>query len=261
MQKQKRFLLDEARAVEPVKNTLRLTWEFIVLNKKFTLITMTLFFILNILTPYLGILAIVPSGVFSLIIQIYFSRLLYNAQDIEEFIEYTKASKVEEAVSKNAFVAIGAYFAWIILFIALLFILGLIVKNSGVHLESVKTVEELMPVAQILFLPIIILALFVSYIHPLVLSNIALAEDFKEGFLAPFTIFSPALWRASFKNGYPKYIIMIMGLTFLGALLLGIFMSLPIINMVAGFIFIVVMYVYIIFNSVVAMMGRRIVES
>ena len=260
MQEQ-RYLLDEARASEPIKNTLRLTWEFIVLNKKFTLITMTLFFILNILTPYLGILAIVPSGVFSLIIQIYFSKLVYNSQDIEEFIESIKGSKVEEAVSKNAFVAVGAYVAWVVLFVALIFVLGLVVKNSGVHLESIKTVEELMPIAQILFLPVVILTLFVSYIHPLVLSNIALAEDFKEGFLAPFTIFSPALWRASFKNGYPKYIIMIMGLTFLGALLLGIFMSLPIINMVAGFIFIVVMYVYIIFNSVVAMMGRRIVES
>ncbi len=260
MQEQ-RYLLDEARASEPIKNTLRLTWEFIVLNKKFTLTAMTLLLILNILIPYLGLLAIVPSSVFSLIIQIYFSKLVYNSQDIEEFIESIKGSKVEEAVSKNAFVAVGAYVAWVVLFVALLFVLGLVVKNSGVHLESIKTVEELMPIAQILFLPVVILTLFVSYIHPLVLSNIALAEDFKEGFLAPFTIFSPALWRASFKNGYPKYIVMIMGLTFLGALLLGIFISLPIINIVAGFIFIVVMYGYMVFNSVVAMVARRVVES
>jgi len=258
---QQRYLLDEALASEPIKNTLQLTWEFIVLNKKFTLTAITLFFVLNILTPYLGLLAIVPSGLFSLIIQIYFSRLIYHAQDIEELIENIKGSKVEEAVSKNAFVAVGAYIAWVILFIVLLFIVGLIIKNSGVPLENVKTVEELMPVAQILFLPIAILTLFVSYIHPLVLSNIALAEDFKEGFLAPFTLFSPSLWKASFKNGYPKYIVMIMGLTFVGALLLGIFMSLPIINIVAGFILVIVMYGYMVLSSVVAMMGRRMIEN
>ncbi len=260
MQEQ-RYLLDEARASEPIKNTLRLSWEFIVLNKKFTLTVLALLLLLNILTIFAGILGMVLSGIFALTIQIYLSRMVYFSEDIEKFVEQIKSSKVEIAVSNNAFVASGAYIAWLILFIVFIFVLALIVNNSGIPLEDIKTIKELMPVAQILFLPIVILTLLISYIYPLVQSNIALAQNIFEGFLAPFTIFSPALWRASFKNGYPKYIVMIMGLTFLGALLLGIFISLPIINIVAGFIFVVVMYVYMIFNSVVAMMGRRIVES
>ena len=261
MQKQRRFLLDEARAQEPIKNTLRLAWEFMILNKQFTLTAMSLLLLLNILTMFLGLLAMVLSGIFSLAIQIYFSKLLYYSQDIEEFVEQAKASKVEIAVSKNSFVATGAYFAWSILFLSLIFVLSMVVQSSGVSLENVTTVEELTPIWQILLLPMSILALLISYINPLVQSNIALAQNFKEGFFAPFTIFSPALWRSSFKNGYPKYIVMIMGLVFLGALFLGIFVSLPFINILASFIVIVVMYGYMILISVVAMMGRRMVES
>ncbi len=261
MQEQRKFLLDEARAEEPIKNTLRLAWEFIILNKKFTFTAMSLLLLLNILTLFLGSLGIVISGIFSLAIQIYLSKLVYYVKNIEEFVNETKASKIETAVSKNAFVATGAYWAWIILFLALLFILVLVVQSSGFALENVKRVEELTPVAQTLSLPMLILALLVSYINPLVQSNIALASDFKGGFFATFSIFSPTLWRSSFKNGYPKYIAMMIGLIFIGALIVGIFMSLPIINLLANFIFIIMMYGYMVLVSVVAMMGRRMIES
>ena len=261
MQEQRRFLLDEAIAKEPVKNTLRLAWEFMTLNKKFTLTAMSMLLLLNILTSFLGLLAMVISGVFSLAIQIYVSKLLYKAQHIEAFIEKTKNSKVEEAVAQNAFVSAGAYWALIVLFLALFFVLVMVVQSSGLSLANVKTLEELMPIAQILFLPMLILALWMSYIHPLVHSNIVLAQDFKGGFLATFTIFSPTLWQKSFKNGYPNYIVMMMGLIFLMALLLGIFISLPIISILANFIVIVVMYGYMILISVVAMMGRRMIEA
>ncbi len=260
MQEQRRFLLDEARAQEPVRNTLRLAWEFMTLNKKFTLTAMSMLLLLNILTAFLGLLAMVISGIFSLAIQIYVSKLFYKAQDIEEFIEDTKRSKVEEAVAQNALVSAGAYWALIVLFLALFFVLVMVIQSSGVSLENVKSLEELVPVAQRLFLPIFILALLMSYIHPLVHSNVALAQDFKEGFLAVFTMFSPTLWQNSFKNGYPKYIAMMMGLVFLGALFLGIFISLPIVNILANFIVIVVMYGYMVLISVVAMMGRRVIE-
>ncbi len=260
MQKQ-RYLLDEVRASEPIKNTLRLTWELIVLNKKFTLIVLSLLLLLNILTFFSGLFGMVLSGIFALTIQIYLSQMVYFSEDIEEFIEQIKSSKVEVAVANNAFVASGAYIAWLILFVVFIFVLALILKNSGIPLEDIKTINELISATQILFLPTVILTLLISYIYPLVQSNIALAQNIFEGFLAPFTIFSPALWRASFKNEYLKYIVMIMGLTFLGALLFGIFISLPIINIVAGFIFIVAVYVYMVFNSIVAMVARRIVES
>ena len=261
MQEQRRFLLDEARTQEPIKNTLRLAWEFIVLNKKFTLTAMSMLLLLNILTAFLGLLAMVISGVFSLAIQIYVSKLVYKAQNIEEFIEDTKSSKVEEAVAKNALVSVGAYWAWIVLFLVLFFILVMVVKSFGVSFENIKSIEELIPIAQTLFLPIFILALLLSYIHPLVQGNITLAQEFKGGFLAVFSMFSPTLWKNSLKNGYPKFIAMMMGLIFLAALLLGIFISLPIINMLANFIVIVVMYGYMILISVVAMMGRRMVEA
>ena len=261
MQEQRRFLLDEARVEEPIKNTLRLAWEFMTLNKKFTLTAMSMLLLLNILTQFLGLLAMVISGIFSLAIQIYVSKLVYKAKHIEEFIEDSKSSKVEEAVAKNALVSAGAYWAWIILCLALFFVLMMVVQSSGVSLENLKNVEELIPIAQILFLPMFILALLMSYIHPLVHSNIVLAQEFKGGFLAAFSIFSPTLWQNSFKNGYLKYIVMMMGLIFVGALFLGIFISLPIINILSDFIIIVVIYGYMVLSSVVAMMGRRMIDA
>ena len=116
MQKQ-RYLLDEVRASEPIKNTLRLTWELIVLNKKFTLIVLSLLLLLNILTFFSGLFGMVLSGIFALTIQIYLSQMVYFSEDIEEFIEQIKSSKVEVAVANNAFVASGAYIAWLILFV------------------------------------------------------------------------------------------------------------------------------------------------
>ena len=261
MQKENMRLIDEALQYEAIKNTFRLAWEFIVLNKKFTLTAMSMLLLLNILTAFLGLLGMVISGVFSLAIQIYVSKLVYKAKNIEEFIKDAKSSKVEEAVAQNALVSAGAYWAWIVLFLALFFTFVMVLETSGVALENIKSLEALMPIAQTLFLPIFILALLLSYIHPLVQGNMTFAQEFKGGFLAVFSMFSPTLWQNSFKNGYPKYIAMMMGLIVLGAFLFGIFISLPIINMLANFIVIVVMYGYMILISVVAMMGRRMVEG
>lgn len=254
-------LLDEALYEEPVKNTFRLSWEFISLNRQFTFTAMSLLLLLNILSLFLGVLAMVVSGIFSLTIQIYVAKLIYSSQDIGSFIEESKKSKVESAVSQNASVASGAYLGWITLLIIFLVVLVFTLKTMGLPLENVKTMDDFQPIINAIIFPLIILLLLLTYIHPLVQANINMAKDFREGFLAVFTVFSLTMWRESFQSKYPKYILSLMGIVLVGAFILAFIISIPGINLLASFIVVVVMYMYMVMISIAAMMGKRMIEG
>jgi len=252
-------LIDEVVLTEPIKNTFRLAWEFIVLNKNLTFTAMSMLLLLNIASIFLGLLAMVLSGVMSMAIQIYVARLIYESQNIETFVEETKKGKLETILSTNIFTATGAYLGTASLFLGILFLLALAVQSMGIDFEKMQ-LEELMKALEVLILPVIITLLLLSYLHPLVQSNIALAKDFKEGYRAVFTLFTPTLWKQAFQNYYFKYIALMILIIGSGAFLLGLVMALPGINLLANFIFIVLMYLYMVLISVVSMVARRMTE-
>ena len=253
-------LIDEAIAHEPVKNTFRLAKEFMVLNKQFTLTAMSMLLLLNILSAFLGLLAMVLSGVFTMAIQIYVSRLLYNAKDINEFITQSRESKVEKVLAQHALSGTGAYLGFVTLFLAILLLMVFLLQSQGFDMERVTSVEELILTVSSVALPVLFLILLLSYVNPLVQANIALARDFKEGYLAVFTFFSANLWRQAFNKSYFKYIILVLSIVFILAVVFGMLMTLPGIKLLANFFLIVLMYVYMIVMSMVAMFARRVVE-
>ena len=261
MQKENRMLLDEALYEEPIKNTFRLSWEFIVLNRKFTLTVMSLLLLLNIMTSFLGLLAMLFSGVFSMVIQIYVAKLIYNSKDINTFIEESKNAKVESVVSENILVATGGYLGEIVLMFATLLLFSMFVQTLGFDFEQVKKLEDLQALAEVVALPLLTLLLLISYIHPLVQAKISMAKDFKEGFSATFSIFSVSLWSSSFTRVYLKYIVLLLSLVFLAALFLGILITIPFVNILANFMIIIGMYIYMVVMSIAAMMGKRMVEQ
>ena len=252
-------LIDEAVLNEPIKNTFRLSWEFIVLNKNLTFTAMSMLLLLNILSVFLGILAIVFSGILSMAIQIYIARLVYETQNIETFVEESKHSKLENILSKHIFTATGAYLGTMSLLVGVLFLFLFLIKNMGIDLETMS-LDQLMEVIQVFILPAVITLLLLSYLHPLVQSNIALAKDFKEGYRAVFTLFSPTLWKQAFQNYYFKYVALFILIIGSGAFLLSLIVSLPGINLLANFILIVVMYLYMVLISVASMIARRVTE-
>jgi len=260
MQKENQRLLDEALYEEAIKNTFRLSWEFIVLNRQFTLTAMSLLLLLNLLTSFFGLLAMLLSGVFSMAIQIYVAKLSYNAEDINDFIVQSKQSKVEKAVGENILVATGAYLGEMVLGFGILLLFVMLAQMLGFDLEKVSTIEDLQRVAEAVALPALILLLLMSYIHPLVQAKISMSRDLKEGFFAVFTIFSPSLWRSTFKTGYSKYIISLLSLIFMAALFMGILVTIPFISLLASFLIIIVMYIYMVVISIASMMGKRMVE-
>jgi len=110
-------------------------------------------------------------------------------------------------------------------------------------------------------IPLLLVLLVFSYVQPLVQSNIVMANNFKEGFLAVFTVFSANVWRSAMQGSYFKYIsvygIIILLSMVLFAFLFSVFATIPILNI---FILIVFVYIFSIMMAVSAVMARRIVE-
>jgi hypothetical protein len=259
MQIESHRLLDEALEQEPIKNTFRLAWEFIVLNKNFTFTALSLLLLLNILSAFLGFFAMIISGIFSMAIQIYVARVLYASKDIENFVQKSKASKIEDALSQHILSGMGAYFGTLLLFLVILFLAGFMISSLNVNVENIET-AQLLEMGELLLFPALILLLIVSYLHPLVQANITFSNDFKEGFRAVFTFFTQALWRDAFQKRYFNYMALIFVVVIVIAIVLGLFITIPGINLLANFIVIVAMYFYAIVGAVVAMMAKRVVE-
>jgi len=260
MEVEKRRLIDEVLEDEPIKNSFRIAWEFVVLNKNLTFTAMSMLLFLNIASLFLGFLATVLAGVMSVAIQIYVGRLFYESENINTFVEKTKKAKFETILSSNIFTALGAYLGTITLLFGTIFLMAFTVQSMGINLETLQ-LEELLEIISKLIIPIGVVALLVSYLHPLVQSNIALSTTFKEAYRAVFTIFSPSLWSRAFQGAYFKYVSLFILIIASILFLLSLLLVLPGINLLANFIVIVVMYLYMIVVAVASMVARRVTEG
>lgn len=261
-----RRLIDEALESEPVKNTFRLAWEFIRLNQKFTLIAMGIFIVLNLiggLFPLIGTLFMVLAGVFGMIIQINAGKMFYGTHDIDTYVATIKENKIENVTKQHLQVAFGAYMGWIVLLLVTLVMVGVIGGTTGLIHEGMDQMEVVMALAS-LGLPLLFISLLLSYVQPLVHSNIVLAKDFSEGFKAVFSIFSFDVWRSAFQKAYFNYVA-IFGLVLVGAIfvivaLTTLLMSIPFLYILGNILMVGVMYIFMVVISVGAMMARRLVE-
>ena len=261
MQENNIRLIDEATSFEPVKNTFRLGWEFITLNKKFTLSVIVVLFVLSMLgsIPLVGFIFSVFSSAFALAIQIYAGRLVYETENIETFVDEIDNADGQKLIERHFAPALGAYMGWMVM---ALFLVGLIYLLLGSSDINVTNNAELLVLFSAVGLPLMLVLLVFAYVQPLVQSNIVLANDFKEGFFAVFTVFSADVWRSAMQGSYFKYIsvygLIVLVAAILFSLLFSVFAAIPILNI---FILIVFVYVFSIMMTVSAVMARRIVEG
>jgi len=238
-----------------------------------------MFFILSILSAFLGLIAMIFSGILSMAIQIYISKLIYETENINTFIDEIQKSKLENIFSKHIFVAMGAYLGTIFLFLMLSFLISFVIKSMGIDLVSVLayffdfntdtlgvelqqvTPSEVTQFLQVFVFPLFIGFLWMSYIHPLVESNIARSSNFKEGYRAIFTFFSLNLWKKALQANYFKYIFSLLFIVVLGLLFFGVILTIPGINILASFVIVIVMYFYMVIMAIASMMARRMVEE
>lgn len=262
MQEKNTRLIDEAISFEPVKNTFRLGWEFVTLNKKFTMTAMVVLLALSLLglVPVVGFVFSLFSSAFSLAIQIYAGRLVYETANIESFVNEVHNADGQKIIERYFAPALGAYFGWMVMALLFVGMITLALNSSGVSI-NVSNNLELFNLLSAVGLPLLLLLLIFSYVQPLVQANIVMANDFKEGFFAVLTLFSADVWRRAMQGAYFKYISIYGVLTLLAlfafGFLLSIFSIIPILNM---FVMVVFIYVFSIMMSVSAVIAKRIVE-
>lgn len=266
MQEENRRLIDEALDFEAVKNTFRLTREFIVLNKNFTFMAMGIFILLNVLgmIPLLSLIFSLLATVFGIVIQIHVGRTFYATENIETYVDEINNSRVDEVAKRYAQTAFGVYLGWTLLIILILFVLSLTAITTGLVNKNMNENDLIMAFAG-LGLPLILAALIFSYVQPLVYSNIILSNSLGEGFKAVFSIFSKDVWSSALQKSYFSYIAKVGLLTMAIILLLGVMVallsSIPIIGGFSMMFILGAIYLLMVFISISSMMARRIVEE
>ena len=261
MQENNMRLIDEATSFEPVKNTFRLGWEFITLNKKFTMSAIVVLLVLSLLgsVPLVGFIFSVFSSAFALAIQIYAGRLVYETENIETFVDEVHQIDGQKLIERHFSPALGAYMGWMVMALLLVGSISLYIGGSGIN---VANNAELFSLLSTVGIPLLLIVLAFAYVQPLVQANIVMANNFKEGFLAIFTIFSKDVWSSAFQGSYFKYISIYGLIVFLVAVLFSfifsLFAAIPILNI---FVLVVFVYIFSIMMTVSAIMAKRIVEG
>ena len=263
MQEDNTRLIDEASGIDPVKNTFRLGWEFIRLNQVFTLTVMGILIVLNFLgmIPVLSLIASMLAGVLGLTLQIYAGRAVYESEDISSYVELIKKSRIDdESLKEHISTAFGAYMGWVVLLLAFVFAASILAVSSGLINEKMTQTDVLLALASI-GLPLVIIALILSYVQPLVHSNIVLANDFPEGFKAVFTLFSKDVWSSAMQKSYFSYVAVFGLFIMLCIIPFAIVFATLGMGMLLNVFLVIGSYILMIIMSVGAMMARRIIEE
>lgn len=263
MEEENRRLIDEASQNEAVKNTFRLGWEFVKLNQTFTFSVMGILIFLNFLgmIPVISLIASMLAGVISVALQIYAGRAVYTSQNILTYVEFIKNSRIDdESLKKHISTAFGVYIGWVVLIFIFIFIAVFMAISSGIITENMSQNDVLKALSSISF-PLLLVGLILSYVQPLVHSNIVAANNFSEGFKAVFTIFSKDVWSSSFNREYFSYVAilgLLMMLFIVPFIIIGATLGM---GLVFNILFVITSYVMMIMFSIGAMMARRIVEE
>ncbi|CAA6804037.1 MAG: Unknown protein [uncultured Sulfurovum sp.] len=266
MQEENRRLIDEALEFEPVKNTFRLAWEFIRLNKNFTLTAMSVFVVLNLfaMLPIISLIFSLFTAVFAIAIQMHVGRTLYTTKDIENYVDEVHTSRIDKILTSYVKTAFGVYLGWMIVIVLFVLIFSILGVTTGVFKEGMNESDVIRAFAG-LGLPLTLVGLAFSYVQPLVHSNIVLANSLGEGFKAVFSFFTKDVWSSAMKKNYFVYMTKVGLLASLFLFLVGLMVVLfSMIPVIGGFSIILIfmgMYLFMVFMSIISMMARRMIEE
>ena len=264
MQENNTRLIDEALSSEPIKNTFRLGWEFITLNKKFTYISLAIvvgMHLLSRLDPSIGFFVMLIYGFYMIAVQIEVGRVIHATQNIETFVVDVGAIDVNKVIKGHMERVIGSVIGWSLLYtgIMVLFLLFwfMLYALFGSMNEAIA----------LTVLPAVVLLLLVAYLQPLIQAKIALSANIEEAMFAVFSIVKPELRIRAFSKSYFKYVASLLfvllaipfGLTTVHGM--GFFSSIPFLNEVLMIFLPIAVYVATVIMAVGYMMAGRMVEE
>ena len=275
METGQRRLIDEARG-EPVKNAFRLGLEFMDRNRLLAAMTMGIFVVLSLLdaVPGLGLLAGIALGVFAQSIQIYVGRTFHAAGDIGVFVEGAEQAKLKTFLTRYAAPAFGAWTGWFILSLAFLFIFGMLVVAAGLDpsmLEQDAIQNEADAIALLMTLaeagiPLMLVALALTYVYPIAQGRVILSETFGEAFKSVFSVFTPSVWSAAMQKEYFVYLfffsLAVIGIILLVGIAMALLIMIPILGAILAVVWIVfLMYVFNLVMGIANTIAREIAEG
>lgn len=192
-------------AKKPIINTFKLAYKMLLSNKLlFVVLTMIFialhamprFFYANLPIVSIMITLIVitlTNIIFQVLTQsnyLYVCKTILESKNEEECIKTIKSTEVTTIFSEYFSRALGSSIAVIIILIPLLFVL-----REILHIREYKDVI------------LTALLLLILYIYPIVAQKITISKNFKEAFVATFSIFSTKVWKQSLNLSYAKFVI------------------------------------------------------
>ncbi len=266
-------LRDEARR-EPVKNAFRVGWEFVEQNMALGWATVAVFVVLSLVefVPLVGFAATIAVGVFSQSIQIFVGRAFYGAETMEAFVSEASGVKLSTFLTRYQAPAFGAWLGWAAVgFVMLLAWMALVLLLGGdpAALETAggdEAFETLFQAMGVAVLPVILIAMLLSYVYPIVQGRVILSDSFGEAFKAVFSLFSPTVWKHAMAGEYFSFVFF-FGLVLIGvALAISLVATLLILVPILGALAVavgamVLLYPFVAVMGVACVLAREIAEG
>ena len=214
--------------------------------------------------PLLGFFIAIFAGIVLFSTQAYVAKSLMHAQSDEEYDAKVESTDVKSLLMENLNIGAGGFLGFIVIEIIML-VLMFTVFAMTIGLEALSTLNsaEMTPEQQMeLFQGIGVIGvimgvvfLFLAYIYPIVLGKVYTSDNFGEAFSAIFSMFSPAVWKASF-NGQYFLMVTMLHLTGIGAMILMVVSMMTIVLIpLAMFVF----YLLILYATTTAVLSQEIV--
>ena len=262
MEEKHQKLIDEAIAYEPVINTFRLGWEFIVLNQTFTAISLGIAIVTNLLSfmlPSIGFIAMMVYGIYMIGVQILIGKTLYESEDIGHFVQKVKEIEFKPFVEKYLSLAIGAVIGWAIVYTVILMVILIIGFLAYIILGNMEAAFTLV------FIPASMLLLLLAYIQPLIQAKMALGNNIEETMMAVFSIKDKKVREQSFNKRYFKYIssilLVFLAIPFALSTAHGMGLLPATLNIVFMLVLPILMYISTVILSVGYMLSKQMVEA
>ncbi|CAA6826013.1 MAG: Unknown protein [uncultured Sulfurovum sp.] len=262
MQENNTRLIDEALSAEPIKNTFRLGWEFVTLNKKFTYISLAIAVGMNLLSyldPSLAFFVMLIYGFYMIAVQIEVGRVIHGTQNIETFIADVEAVDVKNVIKGHVERAIGSVIGWSLVYtgVMVLFAVAGFMIYAIIGSPNETLVLTLIPAG--------VLLLLVAYLQPLIQAKVALSANIEEAMFSVFSIVKPELRIRAFSKSYFKYVasllFVLLAIPFALTMIhgMGLFSSVPLLNEILMIFLPMAVYVTTVIMSVGYMMSARMV--
>jgi len=264
MQENNTRLIDEALSFEPIKNTFRLGWEFVTLNKKFTYISLAIAVgthLLSYLDANIGFFLLLFYGFYMIAVQIEVGRLIHGTQNIETFVADVEAIDANKVIREHVERVIGAVIGWTLVYTGIMVLFAVAGFVIYALLGGAKEAIALT------LIPAVAVFLLVAYMQPLIQAKIALSANIEEAMFSVFSIVKPELRMRAFNKTYFKYVasllFVLLAIPFVLTTIhgMGFFSSIPFLNEVLMIFLPIAVYVATVIMAVGYMMAARMVEE